>query len=122
MRVIVCGTRTFENYDLLKRWLDGVAQHEAMMQTLVIVHGAARGADALAARWARERGYSEEGHPADWQGTAGRYAGPARNLQMAQAGADLCIAFWDGSSPGTLDMIKQATKHDIPVRIVPATL
>jgi hypothetical protein len=122
MRLIVCGTRTFDDYPLLRDWLDGIAQHEAMMQTLVIVHGAARGADSLASRWARERGYSEEGHPADWQGTAGRYAGPARNLQIAKAGADLCLAFWDGKSPGTLDMIRQAVRFGIPVRIVPTTV
>lgn len=118
MRVIVCGSRDFDDADLLSRWLCSVLP-VFIDETPVIVHGAARGADRLAAEFARRNHCSEEAHPADWQGTAGRYAGPARNLQMAEAGADLCLAFWDGSSAGTLDMIKQATKHGIPVRIVP---
>lgn len=36
---------------------------------------------------------------------------------MAALGADLCIAFWDGSSSGTLDMMERAAKYGIPIEV-----
>ena len=77
----------------------------------------------MADQWVSDRarmGYrvSVERHPADWD-RHGKGAGPIRNRAMAKSGADRCLAFWDGESRGTLDMITVATKHGIPVRIVP---
>jgi hypothetical protein len=37
---------------------------------------------------------------------------------MAELGADLCIAFWDGRSKGTSHMIETARSHEIPVEII----
>ena len=36
---------------------------------------------------------------------------------MAKAGADLCIAFWDGHSRGTQHMVDMAEKYDIPIEL-----
>jgi glycosyltransferase involved in cell wall biosynthesis len=38
-----------------------------------------------------------------------------RNRHMAKLGADLCIAFWNGTSTGTKHMIETAREYDIPV-------
>jgi hypothetical protein len=89
---------------------------------LTVVHGACpTGADAIADAWCRAPGneaVTVERHPADWT-KEGRAAGPIRNSLMASAGADLCLAFWDGHSKGTADMIRRAVECGIPVSIVP---
>ena len=85
-----------------------------------LVHGGARGADTLAKDYAKELGWEIDPYPADWDGPAKKGAGFVRNQKMAdRGGIDCGIAFWDGDSTGTLDMIKRATRAGIPVGIVP---
>ena len=111
MRVIVCGSRGWADGDVIARALS------ALPANAVIVHGAGRGADTLAEEAARELGLSTEPHPANW-GRFGRSAGPRRNAEMAEAGADLCLAFrLDGPSPGTDDMIRKCRSAGIPVEV-----
>ena len=83
---------------------------------IVIVSGASRGADSLGERYAHERGYAVEKYPADWQ-RDGKAAGPIRNAQMAKV-ADALIAFWDGNSKGTANMIDQAKTHGLSIKII----
>lgn len=124
MRVIVCGSREWTDRSAIHRTLTGLDDRQPV--PLLIVHGACpKGADAFAHEWAlaaqrRAPGVTPEPerHP-DWS-RHGKGAGFLRNEEMAALGADLCLAFWDGKSPGTLDMIKRAVAHGIPVRIVPA--
>lgn len=52
--------------------------------------------------------------PADWQHN-GRAAGFIRNQAMIDAGAHALVAVWDGSSPGTRDMITKARKANLHV-------
>jgi hypothetical protein len=84
----------------------------------VWVHGAARGLDSLVDSLAAEFNARTEPHPADWD-NHGKRAGIMRNAEMAEAGADLCIAFPMPSSRGTWDMIRRAADAGIPVRIYP---
>ena len=110
MRVIVCGSRG---------WADAGRIVERLAQlpgTATVVHGAARGADRLAADAARVLGLAVEPHPANW--ALGNQAGFMRNEEMAARGADLCIAFWDGSSRGTADMMQRAEEHGITVEVI----
>lgn len=110
-RVIVCGSR---------EWTDRerVADRLFYLPTdAVVVHGAARGADRIAHQEAEKLGLLVEPHPAAWD-QHGKGAGPIRNREMAALGADICIAFWDGRSKGTLDMMATAVKHAIPVDVV----
>lgn len=53
--------------------------------------------------------------PADWN-AHGKAAGPIRNQQMAQE-ADVLIAFWDGKSRGTKDMIEKATRAGLDMHV-----
>lgn len=117
MRVLVCGCRDWTDRRVVFDALDDIAEVIAN-HPLTIVHGAATGADRLADEWAESRCVAADRHPADWK-QHGRAAGMIRNREMADIGADLCIAFWDGKSPGTANMIAEATRHGIPVRIVP---
>ena len=76
-----------------------------------------KGVDRIAYQEAQKLGLLVEPHPANWD-LHGKGAGFVRNGQMADGGADLCIAFWDGRSTGTLDMINRAVKRQISVDVV----
>jgi len=116
-KVIVAGGREFNDYGLLCQTCDRFLAQKHQTHSIVIVSGAARGADTLGERYAQERGYSIEQYPADWE-HAGKAAGFIRNAQMASV-ADALIAFWNGQSRGTAHMIELARKHELQVRVVP---
>ena len=114
-KVIIAGCRDFADYELLKEKSDFYLQNNEK-EEIVVVSGHASGADALGERYARERGYELEMYPADWK-AHGRAAGPIRNAQMASV-AHALIAFWDGKSRGTKNMIDTATKRGLKVAVV----
>jgi hypothetical protein len=110
--VLVCGGRDFVDERLLYRVLD---RRHAMAPFSKLVHGNARGADSMAARWATDRAVPVVGYPAQWD-LYGRSAGPRRNAQMLELEKpDLVIAFPTGG-PGTADMIGKA--HTANIRVV----
>lgn|SRR5215831_2138738 len=76
---------------------------------VTIIHGAARGADSLAAEAAKELGFEVLAFPADWS-TYHKSAGPIRNRQMINERPDFVWAFHDNlrDSKGTKDMVKVA--------------
>lgn len=77
--------------------------------------GAAKGTDTLAIKYAKERGYKLTKMPANWD-KHGKKAGIIRNKEMADY-AEALIAFWDGKSRGTKNMIETAKKNNLKVRI-----
>ena len=111
-KVIIAGCREFTDYSMLCSFADEVL---AGMKDIEIISGGARGADALGERYAREHGYALKVFPAEWK-KWGPVAGPIRNGEMAGY-ADALIAFWDGRSSGTLDMIRKARAKDLPVQV-----
>jgi predicted Rossmann fold nucleotide-binding protein DprA/Smf involved in DNA uptake len=113
-RVIIAGSRYFNNYELLKKQCDLILQNR--QPNVIVISGKARGADSLGERYAKERGYQIIEFPADWN-RYGRRAGPKRNELMAQ-NADGLIAFWDGKSKGTANMINLANRYGLKVAIV----
>ena len=75
---LIVGSRSFSDYELF------VAKCDLLLRnwgSVVIVSGGARGADALAKRYAVDRGYCYMEFPADWD-TYGRRAGYIRNRAM----------------------------------------
>lgn len=112
MRVIVAGCREFKNYRYVERKLDFLLGN---IQRLEIVHGAARGVDSLGKRWGNERGHKVTPFPADWDANP-RVAGFLRNQEMADY-ADRLVAFWDGHSGGTADMIRRAERRGLKIKI-----
>ncbi|MHB1732993.1 MAG: DUF2493 domain-containing protein [Ferrimicrobium acidiphilum] len=114
MRVIVCGGRDYTDQDAIRTHLKLL---RAVSPDATIIHGAAPGADAWAGYIAGTLGFHVEVHPADWA-RHGRVAGPIRNQEMLDSGADLVIAFPGGR--GTQDMINKAESAGVPVeRIQP---
>lgn len=82
----------------------------------VIVHGGARGADEIAGRVAESFGLRTEVYPAKWN-LYGKGAGPMRNQQMVDKGADLVLAFLMPGSKGTADCINRAKEAGLKVII-----
>src|SRR5206468_1198725 len=112
-RLLICGDR---------RWTDLAMILEAMRALpgdTVIIEGEAAGADSLARLCAEARSMRVLRFPADWK-RYGRAAGPIRNRQMLDEGRpDEVWAFHDdlANSKGTADMIAQATRRNVPVRV-----
>lgn len=115
-KVIIAGGRYFNNYELLKERCDYYLQNKLREGRVVIVSGHATGADSLGERYAQERGLHCEQYPADWK-AHGKAAGPIRNEQMANV-ANALIAFWDGQSRGTKNMINLAKSKGLKVAVV----
>ena len=115
-RVIIAGSRGFNDYNLLEEKCDFLLSEKVKTHDIVIVSGTARGADKLGERYARERGYELEAHPADWD-KYGKSAGYRRNQEMAEV-ADAVICFWDGTSKGTKHMIDIAKEKNLMLRVI----
>ena len=109
LRVVVAGSRTFLDYEVVKRAIEtAMALWQCDLFT-VVSGGEPNGVDALGERWAREHGHPCIVEPADWD-RHGRAAGPIRNRRMAEM-TDALVAVWDGRSPGTKNMIEEAAKR-----------
>jgi predicted Rossmann fold nucleotide-binding protein DprA/Smf involved in DNA uptake len=113
MKIIIAGTRTFNNYQLLKEKCNHLLSNQT---SITIISGTAKGADKLGEQYAKEQGHSLLLFPPLWD-TQGKQAGIKRNIAMAQE-ADALIAFWDGKSKGTKHMIQTAREKGLPVRVI----
>lgn len=112
MKIAVVGSRTFNDYKLLRSTLNKYDHIE------LIVSGGAKGADSLAEKYARENGIETLIFKPDWDKN-GKAAGYIRNVDIIK-NCDLVIAFWDGKSKGTkhsIDLAKNGNKKIIIERI-----
>lgn len=114
-KVIVAGSRHFNDYKRMKKDLDYLLSRRAREETIEIVSGGCRGADACGERYAHEMGYSLAVFPANWD-KFGKLAGPIRNHQMATY-ADALVAYCAPGSRGTSSMIHEAKKAGLRVVI-----
>lgn len=113
MKVIVAGSRTITDEGFVWGKLDSLASD---IQFDSVVCGCAKGPDSIAARWAEARGIPVETFPAEWD-SWGKSAGMIRNRRMADH-ADYLIAFWDGVSRGTKNMISEMKRRKKHGRII----
>lgn len=102
MRVLITGDR---NWSDLQKVIDALAD---LLSGSIVVHGAAPGADTIAATVADMMGLEVVPFPAEWT-KYGHPAGPIRNRQMLKEGGpfDLIIVFHSdlSKSKGTKDMV-----------------
>ena len=110
MIVAVTGGRDFGDIERVRRVL-----YNLDPKPTLLIHGAASGADVLAAQVAAELGIPTEAHPADWERHK-RAAGPIRNAEMVARRPDLLLAFPGGK--GTANMTRQAIAAGIQVKQV----
>ena len=116
MKLLVCGDRRLVDAALVS---GSIEEETSGCGRLFVIVGDSRGADNLARRWALDHADSFEEFEADWW-RFGKRAGPMRNQRMIDEGKpDRALAFWDGKSPGTKDMITRAVHAGVAVRIVP---
>lgn len=113
--VLVTGSRDWTDEATIRHELQCIQDDNLNCK---LVHGAARGADSIAAKIASEMGWLIEAYPADWQ-KHGKKAGPIRNQVMLDLGMpDMVLAFPLPQSIGTFDMIRRAENAGVPVRVV----
>lgn len=132
MNLIIAGGRDFTDYNLLCQSLDHLLKNTDKSM-ITVFSGKAKGADSLGEDYATERGIKVKPFPADWDNItvegavikttrAGKKynarAGILRNQEMLDAGATHLVAFWDGKSRGTNDMITRAKRAGIQVRVI----
>lgn len=108
LRLGVVGSRTFSSYSFLCSVLN-------LFDIQNIVSGGAKGADSLAAQYARENNIALIEHLPDWN-QFGKSAGFIRNQKIIDD-SDEIIAFWDGLSKGTKHSIDLAQNVGKIVRI-----
>lgn len=104
--VLVCGGRDFADADLVARTLSSWAPRR-------IIHGGARGLDALAGHWAALHQVEVKTYPADWK-ALGRKAGPIRNQQMLDSEEIHFVLAFPGGR-GTADMVRRSRSHGLIV-------
>ena len=128
MRIIIAGSRGFNDYDRLKQEVFSILNElmnegfSVKREDIEIVSGTARGADQLGERFAAEYKLKLKRMPANWN-KYGRKAGPLRNEEMAKYAKQdkevgILIAFWDGESRGTHNMINLAKEYGLRVFVV----
>lgn len=118
MRVLVTGSRNWTDHGLI--W-DHLYQILGEHGQFTLVHGdCPTGADNFADTWGYKLGFDEtdnlERHPADWNGPRKRGAGYARNAEMVNLGADICLAYILDESDGATHCSKLAEKAGIETR------
>lgn len=122
LRILVCGSRDWTDYDFLAEVLDSLAVQEGAPYVERIAHGAARGADRLAGFWAAKRNIEVSEYPADWN-RMGRSAGFLRNsLMLREFEPTTVVAFKDDFNHqlrrgGTEHMVKIARKADVTTMV-----
>jgi hypothetical protein len=118
VQVIIAGSRIITEYDVVVRAIE-----ESGFFITELVSGGARGVDRLGERWARGHHIPIKLFLPDWDrhGTRGPFhAGIVRNRQMAtyvgkEGGL---IAVWDGTSPGTKNMVMEARDRGLKVSVM----
>lgn len=111
-RCIIAGSRTFEDYQILKHQCKKLLEKLKHVQ---IICGGAKGTDALAIQFAKEYQYELVVVPPDWK-TFQNAAGFVRNAAMVEY-SDMLIAFWDGRSSGTKHIIDLAQLRGLEVYV-----
>jgi hypothetical protein len=119
VRIIIAGSRSFNDYDYLKEYCTNVIMTNFYDHKLSpeIISGHASGADMLGEKFANEFGYKLTIFPADWD-KYGKSAGYRRNVLMAEYAKrdphhSILVAFWDGKSKGTLNMLSVAEQFKL---------
>lgn len=144
IRLIIAGSRDFNNYELLESEVDKYLQeilkeeHEIDLVTdgegnwywcnwalqegiepedlpLEIISGGARGADKLGEKYARENNYKVRKFIPDWE--KGKSAGMVRNIEMLKYSSHALI-FWDGESRGSKQAMDNAKKYNVKLRVI----
>ncbi len=118
-RIIIAGSKSFTDYDLLKETLDDYLAG-LNPDDIEILSGGCRGANKLGEQYAASRGISIKQFLLD-KGDQSFYADTVRNENMVSYAAEMdgaVVAFWDDRSRGTEDLIRHARTYMMDVNII----
>lgn len=124
LRIIIAGSRDFNDYKLLKTSIRDILKNISLesIGKIKVISGTARGADQLGERFSKQFKLEVVKFPADWN-RFGKSAGYIRNEEMAKYSVKdgnygMLVAFWDGESRGTRHMINLAKRHGVEVHVI----
>ncbi len=113
LRVLVCGSRHYTNYQK-------VLEQLKKLDVGFVISGGCRGADHLAVKAARACGFPYVEFSADWQ-KLGKAAGPIRNIAMLKEGKpDFALVFHPDidNSKGSKHMLLLLEKARVPFILI----
>jgi YspA, cpYpsA-related SLOG family len=123
MRVLITGSRDWNNPELIRRAFDWINEkmtgdpytldRDKARGVTIVSGNCPSGADWMCERVAFDYGFTVERHPAQWR-RYGRRAGLLRNEQMVARGADICFAFIKDMSKGATHCSEAARDAGIP--------
>jgi len=133
IKLIIAGGRDFKDYNLLQLETQKfLVEQQFKPSQVTIISGKADGADKLGEDFANKYHFPIIEMPAKWDdldnpirliktrkdGTKyNALAGPIRNEEMAKIATHL-IAFWDGQSKGSKNMLENAQKYELTYKII----
>ena len=117
IKLIVAGSRKFQDEHVFDQY---ILAYLTEYEDVTIITGMAKGPDRMAYDYAMFHDVPVIEFPANWD-LHGRSAGYIRNAEMLKSATHL-LAFWDGVSKGTKNMIDIATKAGIHVTVILVTV
>lgn len=115
-KILITGSREFSNVQIMK---DALNAEVIPGEDVIVVHGAARGADTIADKLAVASSVATVVRvPADWENRPRWQAGPVRNEHMLDLGPDVVLAFYQkgAANKGTKNCVQQAKDRHILVK------
>lgn len=113
MKLAIVGSRSFGDFNLMEK---SILDRYEIGNISMIVSGGAKGADALAERFASKYNIKTVIFKAEWN-LYGKSAGPRRNTEIINF-ADEVVAFPSSDSIGTYDSIDKAELACKPLHII----
>jgi hypothetical protein len=115
LRIIVTGSRDWPDTPYGRSVISFTSARYIAVPGAVVVHGGCpTGADKIMDDLCKQYSVKTEVHRADW-GQHGKAAGPIRNQEMVDTGADVVLAYPLGLSRGTQDCMARAYAAGIQV-------
>lgn len=114
-KIIIAGSRGYNDYDDFSHWID--LCFKKIKGPIEVVSGGALGPDSMGEKYAEEHGHKLICFLPQWKVHGKRAAPIIRNKAMGDY-ADCLIAFWDGKSRGTKNMIEYMRRLKKKVQVI----
>lgn len=113
VKVAIVGSRNFRHLELVRQFVRGLPVGTE------VVSGGARGVDSTTDGVARSVGLPVKTFVPNYQRYQGKFAPLQRNAEIVAylIPDGRLVAFWDGQSTGTRDVVRKAFKAGIPVTL-----